>query len=302
VKHICMVSGGEGSAYTAALVQRTYGIDWLLFADTLAEDTDAYRFLIESSFFTLGLATPVSLLARVKKLPEWHEDRFGRRPVLAEIASEAMALAPQLRWISLGLDPWEIYKRDRFLGNSSVDPCSKHLKRTLVDRWAAKNCDPPDTTIYVGIDFTESHRFDDGKGGGLGPRKLADGWRYAAPMCEPPFHSRRDAVVWLQGAHISRPRLTLAGFSHNNCSTSCCKGGQGHRAHQLRTYPARYAFDEKLEEDMRDFLGKDVSMLTDRTGDGVKKPLTLKELRERIEAGRQVDLFDIGGCGCFIAG
>lgn len=300
MKRICMVSGGEGSAYTAQLVARHHGVDGLLFTDTLAEDTGAYRFLIQTSFFVCGHPAPAKLLAKAAAIPEWHEDRFGRRPILAEIAAEAMALCPALSWISYGLDPWEIYKRERFLGNSRVDPCSKILKRQMADRWLIANHDPANATVYVGIDFTEAHRFDDGEGGGLGPRRLADGWRYAAPMCEPPFHSRRDAVEWLAVSHIRRPRLSAEGFSHNNCSGDCCKAGQGHRAHQLRVHPARYAFSEANEEEMREFLGQDVSMMSDRAGDGAKKPLTLRMLRERIEAGAQVDLFDIGGCGCFV--
>lgn len=41
-----------------------------------------------------------------------------------------------------------------------------------------------------------------------------------------------------------------------------------------------------------------VAILTDRTG-GDRRPLTLRALRARLEAGETVDLFDIGGCGCF---
>lgn len=33
---------------------------------------------------------------------------------------------------------------------------------------------------------------------------------------------------------------------------------------------------------------------------GVTKPYTLKQLREDINARREVDMFDIGGCGCFV--
>ena len=29
-------------------------------------------------------------------------------------------------------------------------------------------------------------------------------------------------------------------------------------------------------------------------------PLSLRQLRERIQNGGQVDMFDIGGCGCFV--
>ena len=47
-------------------------------------------------------------------------------------------------------------------------------------------------------------------------------------------------------------------------------------------------------------LGKDVSILRDRT-DGTLKPLTLRAFRERIE--RQPSMFDAddwGACGCDI--
>jgi hypothetical protein len=38
--------------------------------------------------------------------------------------------------------------------------------------------------------------------------------------------------------------------------------------------------------------------MTDRRGDGKKKPLPMRVLRERIEAGESFDRHDWGGCGC----
>jgi hypothetical protein len=49
---------------------------------------------------------------------------------------------------------------------------------------------------------------------------------------------------------------------------------------------------------MRTQLG-DVSILRDRT-DGGNKRLTLRMLRERMALGYQPDLFEIGGCGCYV--
>ena len=48
---------------------------------------------------------------------------------------------------------------------------------------------------------------------------------------------------------------------------------------------------EQKEQELRAFLGKNVSILKD---------LTLKALREKIEAKGQIDMFEIGGCGCFV--
>jgi hypothetical protein len=60
--------------------------------------------------------------------------------------------------------------------------------------------------------------------------------------------------------------------------------------------PERYAVWEREENALRDYLG-DVSILREQR-DGVKYRLPLSELRKRSD--EQVDLFDIGGCGCFV--
>jgi len=63
---------------------------------------------------------------------------------------------------------------------------------------------------------------------------------------------------------------------------------------------SRYLEWEAEEEQTRDLLGKDVSILRDRTG-GDLVPLTLRSFRERIET--QPGLFDAddwGACGCFM--
>jgi hypothetical protein len=92
----------------------------LLFADTLIEDEDTYRFL-EAAAADLG--EPVTRLSQ-------------------------------------GETPWDVFKRKRFLGNSRIDPCSMYLKRVPLRRWIEDNCDPGSTIIHLGIDFTEAHRFD----------------------------------------------------------------------------------------------------------------------------------------------
>jgi hypothetical protein len=89
------------------------------------------------------------------------------------------------------------------------------------------------------------------------------------------------------------------GFAHNNCGGFCVKAGQAHFVTLFKAMPERYAYHERKEQEIRALLG-DVSILRDRRGDGETKPLTLQALRERYEAGGQIDMFDIGGCGCFV--
>jgi hypothetical protein len=98
---------------------------------------------------------------------------------------------------------------------------------------------------------------------------------------------------------ILAPRLYAQGFPHNNCGGFCVKAGQAHFAHLLRVNPERYAYHEAKEQEFIQMIGKDVSIMKDRTG-GTTKTLTMMELRERIEQQSEFDSFEWGGCGCSI--
>lgn len=255
--HVVSFSGGLGSWATAKRVAARHGTDnlVLLFADTRMEDKDLYRFLEEAA---------------------------------ADIGGKLVKIAE-------GRKPWHVFFDERMLGNSRIDPCSKILKRDIIDRWLTDNCDPANTVVYCGIDWSEEHRYTR-----LRDRRALDGWRYEAPMCDAPYLSKEDVKGMLKQVGIRIPRLYEMGFSHNNCGGFCIKAGQGHFANLLAQLPERYAKHEAMEQSIRTYLGKDVSILTDRRGDGKKKPLTLRDFRIRVEGGAQVDAFDIGGCGCFV--
>jgi hypothetical protein len=104
----------------------------------------------------------------------------------------------------------------------------------------------------------------------------------------------------LRARGIEPPRQYRMGFSHANCGGFCIKGGHGHFALLLQHFPARFAYHEAKEQELRAHLGKDVSILTDRAGGLGKKPMTLKDFRARVEAGFEFDQFDLGACNCFI--
>ena len=207
----------------------------------------------------------------------------------------ALNIGAPLVKLSDGRTPWDVFFDVRYLGNSRVDPCSRVLKREPLNECATYGWDPQTTTHCIGYDCFESHRAERFRAA-----MARRGWPHVcAPLADydPPM-SKAGCFEWLAREGIELPRLYKMGFSHNNCGGFCVKAGQGHFATLLRQLPERYAFHEQKEQELRAYLGKDVSILRDRTG-GESKPLTLRDFRLRLEAGGQCDMFDIGGCGCF---
>ena len=254
MKHVVFYSGGICSYFTAKRVIEKFGKEnvILLFTDTLIEDDDLYRFIDETTK-KLG-ATFVS--------------------------------------IADGRTPFEVYKDSKFLGNNRIAPCSHILKQATAKKWILENCDPQDTILYLGLDWTETHRF-------ASPRKNWNPYQVEYPMSEKPYMTKADMLDELKAENIKAPRLYEMGFAHNNCGGFCCRAGQGHFARLLEKLPKKFEEAEKQEEFMRQYLDKDVAFMK-KTVKGVARPYTLRQLRKDIANKCEVDLFDIGGCGCFV--
>lgn len=259
-QHVVMWSGGITSWAVARIVAERHGIEnlTLLFADTLYEDEDLYR---------------------------WNRE-----------ASEQIGVP--LTVVADGRDPWQVFRDKRYIGNTRIAPCSELLKQVPCHTWLKENTDPASTTVYVGIDWTETHRV---------PAIVRNyqPWTAEAPLTEPPYRDKDEWLVEAQELGLKPPRLYELGWVHNNCGGRCIKGGQAQWAHLLKVFPERFAEVEAQEEAMRSHLGADVAFLRDRRG-GETKPLPLTLFRSRIEAEQaaQPDLFsafdadDWGGCGC----
>lgn len=253
IKHLVMFSGGVCSWAAAKRVVERHGLDGvvLLFADTKMEDEDLYRFLDEAA---KNVGAP-----------------------LVKIAD--------------GRNPWEVMSDQNIIANSRIDPCSKVLKRSLLDKWRNANCKVEETTIHIGLSWDEDHRV-------RRMQQACKPWRYEALMSEKPWVSKAEMFDWLKREGIAAPRLYAMGFPHNNCGGFCVKAGQAHFAHLLRTMPERYAFHETKEEEMRAKVGNHSIMRDRKNGDSV--PLTMKDFRERIQQQGTFDQFEWGGCGCAV--
>lgn len=198
------------------------------------------------------------------------------------------------KWVVLadGRTPMQVGRDARAVPNNRMAICSRVLKRELLDRYRAANFDPADTVVYLGYDWTEPHRVE-------AAQKHWAPWTVDCPLTRPPYLYKPQLLDLFRARGIEPPVLYKQGFQHANCSGGCVRGGQAQWALLLQVDRAEYLDWEREENQTRAELGKDVSILRDRTG-GTVRALPLTEFRERLES--QPSLFDAddwGACNCF---
>lgn len=264
MKHVVMFSGGAGSWAAAKRVRATHPDEplFLLFSDVgpedrgphQGEDEDTYRFIQEAA---------------------------------ANVGGELVVLRD-------GRDIWQVFKDDRFLGNSRAANCSKFLKQKPARAWLESNCAPAETVVYVGIDWSEEHRLPS-------IVKAYLPYRAEAPLCSAPYLDKEQVLADMRSQGLEPPRLYEMGMAHNNCGGFCVRSGMAQFKHLLRTMPERYAYHEAKEQELRHYLDKDVAVIRNRRK-GKEGPLTLRDFRLRLidEGELEPDERDEwGGCGCF---
>lgn len=253
---VVMYSGGIGSWAAAMLTIDHYDHVTLLFADVKGEDEDCYRFIRETA--------------------------------------AAMPDHVTLEWIADGRTIWDVFKDRRFLGNSRQANCSTELKQKPAAEWLAANTST-DTTIVIGIDWTETHRIP-AVVNAYAPHPV----RF--PLTEPDARFTKTQLLdWCTAFGIDPPRMYAQGYPHANCGGGCVRAGQGQFIRLYHLNPRRFAEWEDGEQDIREHLERDdIAILRDHRNGGA--PMTLRDLRARIEGNDQtsLDLFDVGGCGCFV--
>ena len=250
--HVVFFSGGVASWATAKRVAATHGTQRLklLFTDTLIEDPTLYTFLKEG----------------------------------------AINVGGELITITEGRTPWQVFRDERMLGNSRVDPCSRVLKREPAQRWIKSTYPRPESVrLYLGLSWDEQHRLERSQ-------RFWQPYAVWSPLCEPPYLQKNDLFAWAKSEGLTIPRLYELGFSHNNCGGGCVKAGVSHFRHLLHVLPDVYDEWATNEEAIPRHLNKPVTILRYQQNNE-RHNITLNELRDK-----QADLtpaFDWGGCGCF---
>lgn len=260
-RFVVQFSTGLGSAESArrTIVKHGPNAVTLLTADTRVEDPDNWRFAHE-------------FVNRFGGGCQWHILADGRTPMQA------------------GRD-------ERAVPNNRMAICSRVLKRELLRKWIDVNCDPKTDRIVIGFDWTEDPRIF---------AALPHWYPFLLdlPMCEEPLIDKFGLESFYRDElKLEPPRLYGKGFAHANCGGFCVRGGQAAWALGLNYDRPTYLQWEAEEETTMVMIGKKRTILKDRTktglaaNDGKAAPLSLREFRERIEAGGAHD-GDMGHCGC----
>lgn len=205
----------------------------------------------------------------------------------------AKALNLPLIKIADGRNPWQLFEDMGFQGNSRIAPCSSQLKRKVFNSWLSDNYpDKEDFVVVMGIDFQEIERLE--------RAKKNNNYKIIAPLCEKPYLFDSDKEMILKEYNLKKPRLYEMGFPHNNCGGFCVRSGLAQFERLYKNFPERFLWHEKSQQELMKNKPKADRPFLRKTINGKLNYITLKEFREKYLNLSQNELFDFGGCGCFV--
>ncbi len=171
-----------------------------------------------------------------------------------------------------GRNPEELFYDHRALANNRMPFCSRELKAQRLQKFY-KHGD----TLVFGIGQDEPLRAN----------RIVSVYHSIAqqtnkyPKLIFPLISqnvtKQQIDDFLVSSNIQEPLLYKLGFLHNNCSGGCVRAGKKQWKMLYEKLPDVYADRERVEREVREYLGKDVSFFKDET---------LEQFRLRIERGQ----------------
>lgn len=291
MKHLVMFSGGLSSACVLWYIHQKYPAKTIaLFTDTLIEDDDLYRFNLE-------------IIQRLYK-PELKEIIFNnlnipdysviekRKKYLEYLRLKHTKFISEFKWLSLQQTPFDIFQKEKLMGNSLFDPCSKILKRSLALKYIKLNYRPNNVRIYIGFDHDEPNRINKSK-------NYWQPYRVDFPLAVFPY-IYEEFTQWLVQNNIEIPQLYKKGFSHNNCGGFCVKAGQKQFFELHENYPERYEQFSQMELQTYQKIGT-IHPFIKKQKKNVIEYLTMKQFKEKyMQQNDTIDNSDDHSCSCFL--
>ena len=190
-----------------------------------------------------------------------------------------------------GRSPEDLFYAYKALANNRMPFCSRELKAQRLQNFY-KHGD----TLVFGIGVDEPHR----------AIRIATVYRDVAerrnkyPKITFPLIrenvSKKQIDTFLKEANIQEPILYQLGFAHNNCSGGCVRAGKKQWKLLYEKLPEVYAERERVEREVREYLGKDVSFFKDETLTAFRQRIERGELSTYYGTDEEVETECIGVC------
>lgn len=194
-----------------------------------------------------------------------HEDLYRFLKDISNVLNKEIVID------SDGRSPEQLFKDQHALANNRMPFCSRILKAERLQKFMQ---DGDELVFGIGLDemrraerITRVYQTVSAKKG--------INLKLRFPLIENEV-SKSQIDNWLKENGIQEPYLYRIGFTHNNCSGGCVRAGKKQWKLLLEKLPEVYAERERVENNIRDWLGKDVHYLKDET---------LEQFRGRCERG-----------------
>lgn len=128
----------------------------------------------------------------------------------------------------------EVFKRQRYMAGRNGAPCTKFLKREVLDKFGR-----PDDAWVLGYTAEESARLD----------RFIDAnndRRVLVPLIDRGL-TKNDCLAMLERAGIELPVMYRMGYRNNNC-IGCVKGGEGYWNKIRIDFPERFEEIATIQE------------------------------------------------------
>lgn len=247
MKYIVSVSGGLGSyeALRRCLAEKGREDTVAVFADVgrierdgetvCGEDDDLYRFLDD--------------IERVLDFP------------ITRIKSEKYT------------DIWDVFFKQRMMGSTMRDPCSRWMKRQVIRDWQVSRFGKVNVMTVLGLGWQEAGRINE--------FKAVFGDACWFPCCEEPHVTNQDIIAELATLGVQPSRSYGLGFAHDNCGGFCVKMGLYQCYLLWKTRLKRWMFAEEMEHKFLMHIKKTDISIFRRNGVNV----TMSHLRGLFESG-----------------
>lgn len=192
-------SCGAASAVATKLVLAEYGVERVAVVNAFVaqEHPDNRRFLIDCEKW---FGVPVTVV---------RDEKYGASTV-------------------------EVFRRQRYLSGRTGAPCTRILKREVLDAWS----EPGDVWV-LGYTIEERRRLDAFLDANNDRRVLT-------PLIDRGL-SKRDCLAIISRAGIELPMMYRLGYKNANC-IGCVKGGEGYWNKVRRDFPLQFEEIARLQE------------------------------------------------------